>query len=77
MAKAACLFDCVKLQCMHLAAGCASELRAHRALDDAIALRGVVNYAAESLGVSTLKLMQRFACELDLTASVANLSSVL
>ena len=77
VAKAACLFDCVKLQCMTHMTGCASELRAHRALDDAIALRGVVNYAAESLGVSTLKLMQQFACELDLTASVANLSSVL
>ena len=77
VARAAGLFDCVKLQCMIRTAGCASELRAHRALDDAIALRGAVNYAAESLGVSTLKLMQQFACELDLTASVANLSSVL
>ena len=75
--KAVGVFDCVKLQCMLRAAGCTAELRAHRALDDAIALRGVVKHIAESLGVSALKLLQQFTCELDLTASVAHLSAVL
>ena len=38
VARATGLFDCVKLQCMLRATGCAGELRAHRALDDASAL---------------------------------------
>ena len=77
VAKAAGMLDCVKLQCMLRATGCAGELRAHRALDDAIALRGVVKYMADALGVSTPNLLRRFVCELDLPASVAQLYSVL
>ena len=46
-------------------------------LADAIALRGVVKYMAEALGVSTPNLLRRFVCELDLPASVAQLYSVL
>ena len=77
VAKAAAMFDCVKLQCMLRTSGCAAELRAHRALDDAIALRGVVNYIAEALGVSIIKLMQPFTFELDLAVSVAHLLSAM
>ena len=77
VAKAAGMLDCVKLQCMLRATGCEGELRAHRALDDAIALRGVVKYMAEALGVSTPNLLRRFVCELDLPASAAQLYSVL
>ena len=75
--KAVGMFGCVKLQCMLDTAGCAGGLRAHRALDDAIALRGVVTFMAEAFGVSTLRLLQQFTCELDMTASVAHLSSVM
>ena len=77
VAKAAGMLGCVKLQCMLRATGCAGELRAHRALDDAIALRGVVKYMADALGVSTPNLLRRFVCELDLPASAAQLYSVL
>ena len=77
VAKAAGMLDCAKLQCMLRATGCEGELRAHRALDDAIALRGVVKYMAEALGVSTPNLLRRFVCELDLPASAAQLYSVL
>ena len=77
VAKAAGMLDCVKLQCMLRVAGCAGELRAHRALDDAIALRGVVKHLAEAFGVSTPNLLRRFVRELDLPASVAQLHSVL
>ena len=77
VAKAAGMFECVKLQCMHRVASGRGELRAHRALDDAIALQGVVKYVAESLGISILSLLQRFTCEVDLDASVAHLSCTL
>ena len=75
--KAVGMFGCMKLQCMLDTAGCAGGLRAHRALDDAIALRGVVKFMAEALGVSTPNLLRRFVCELDLPTSVAQLYSVL
>ena len=47
------------------AAGCTAELRAHRALDDAIALKVVVKYMAETLGASTLKLLHRLCVSLN------------
>ena len=75
--EAVSMFGCVALQCMLDTAGCAGGLRAHRALDDAIALRGVVKFMAESLGVSTPNLLRRFVCEIDMPTSVAQLYSVL
>ena len=76
--EAVSMFGCVALQCMLDTAGCAGGgvLRAHRALDDAIALRGVMKYVAETFGASTLRLLQQFTRELGLTASVVQLSSV-
>ena len=70
---------CMKLQCMLLHLGERGEgtsLRAHRALDDAIVLRDVVNNIAHRLGVSTNCLLSVFSHELDLGASIAHLSSI-
>ena len=70
---------CMKLQCMLLHLGERGEgtsLRAHRALDDAIVLKDVVNNIAHRLGVSTNSLLSVFSHELDLGASVAHLSSI-
>ena len=71
---------CMKLQCMLLHLGERGEgtnWRAHRALDDAIVLRDVVNNIAHRLGVSTNSLLSVFSHELDLGASVAHLSSII
>ena len=70
------MFGCMKLQCMRCTTGRADGLRAHRALDDAVALKEVVCCMAESFGVPVLTLLAPFARELDVSASVAQLSSV-
>ena len=71
---------CMKLQCMllhlHECGGGGASLRAHRALDDAIVLKDVVGNLAYRLGVPTHALLSNFSCELDLRASVAQLSSI-
>ena len=72
---------CMKLQCMLLHLGEHGEgakgLRAHRALDDAIVLKDVVGNIAHRAGVSMHCLLSAFSNELDLAASVAQLSSIL
>ena len=71
----------MKLQCMllHLSerGEGTTKLRAHRALDDAIVLKDVVNNIAQGLGVSTNSLLSVFSHELDLGASIAHLSSTI
>ncbi len=72
---AASLGGCVKLQC--LVRSCAAEhLRAHRALDDAIALQAVAHTVAAQMGLSIVRLFAPVATQLDLEASVAELSAV-
>ena len=65
---------CLKLQCMVREMADASDLRAHRALDDVIALRHVAATAAQSRGVTVTLLLLRFALELDLPSSLAQTS---
>ena len=77
VAKAARMFDCVKLQCALQSSGCMEKLRAHRALDDAFALKAVVRHMAEAYGVSTLKLLAQFTYDFDVSASAAQLSALL
>ena len=48
--------------------------RAHRALDDCVSLRQVMAAAALGLGISLSALLGRFAQEVDLPSSVAQLS---
>jgi len=69
------LGGCQKLQCLARIAGGADGLRAHRALDDCVALRGVMECVAARLGSSCLlQLLRPFAVRLDAAASMASVS---
>ena len=67
---------CANLQCLARVLGRHDALRAHRALDDAIALRDVVRCAAEAFGTTPLALAQLVALELDAAGSAAQISVV-
>ena len=67
--------ECLKLQCLAKIAGGADGLRAHRALDDCVALRGVMECVAARLGSSCLlQVLRPFAARLDAVASIAQVS---
>ena len=68
------LGGCLKLQCLARVAGGAEGLRAHRALDDCVALRGVMECLAARSGVGLLELLRPFAVQLDAVASMAHVS---
>ena len=55
----------------------ASDLRAHRALDDVLALRHVVTSVAQVLGVSVSDLLARHAQEVDMPSSLAQATVLL
>ena len=65
---------CMKLQCLVHCAGQLEGLRAHRALDDCYALRGVIQHVAWRQGLSLWALLRNFSVELDLPASCAQVS---
>ena len=65
---------CAKLQC--LVRGHCVGLRAHRALDDCIALRAVIHGIAESYGVRALDLLRPLVLSLDAPASAAQVSTL-
>ena len=67
----------MKLQCLVKVLGDPADLRAHRALDDCVALRHVAVALAEQLGLDLLLWLQRFACELDLRSSLLQLDVLL
>lgn len=64
---------CAKLQCLSLRLMVDSG-RAHRALDDVLSLRSVSESLAQSLGLTLPSLLARFAVEVDLPSSLAQLS---
>ena len=66
-------YGCNKLQCISLRARIDTG-RAHRALDDCLALRRVVESMAQSLDVPLGALLKHFAVEVDLASSLAQLS---
>ena len=68
------LGGCAKLQC--LVRGHCQGLQAHRALDDCIALRAVVQGVAESYGIRTLDLLTPLVVRLDIAASAAQVSTL-
>jgi len=68
---------CMKLQCMVQTCLPIGNLRAHRALDDVIALREVCEFVAARLGSSTLSLFEAVARTLDLHASEVHLATIL
>ena len=68
--------SCMKLQCM--IKGLSDEsLRAHRAMDDCLALKIVMTNLAEGLGFKLPDLLRRFALSVQLEASAAQLSVVM
>ena len=69
------LGGCAKLQCL-VQGQCVGSLRAHRALDDCIALRAVVQGIAESYGVCVLDLLRDMVVSLDAPASAAQVSTL-
>ena len=67
------LDGCLKLQCLFRACSCPrSGLRAHRALDDCIALRSVTCHIASAIGMGEAELLGKFAFEIDLGQSCSN-----
>ena len=70
----ATLGGCAKLQC--LVRGRCAELQAHRALDDCIALRAVLQHLADLLGIHILDVLRPFAMKLDVHASIAHMSTM-
>ena len=68
---------CSKLQCLIRSLSGGEDLRAHRALDDCIALRRVVIALAWKAGVSLPSLMHSFAVAVDLDSSIAQISVLL
>ena len=68
---------CLKLQCLIRSMSRGEDLRAHRALDDCIALRRVVIAFAWKAGVSLPSLMHSFAVAVDLDSSIAQISVLL
>ena len=69
--------SCKKLQCLVKQLGETADLRAHRALDDTVALRNVSKVLAERVGCTLPELMRRFALDLDFDKSLAVLSILL
>ena len=69
--------SCKKLQCLVKLLGETADLRAHRALDDTVALRNVSKVLAERVGCTTPELLRQFALELDFDKSLAVLSILL
>jgi len=67
---------CLKLQCLFSSIASARDLRAHRALDDCLALRCVVHNVAYRLGCSVTELMRRFACSWDELESMAQIAAL-
>ena len=68
---------CLKLQCWFNSIAFANDLRAHRALDDCLALRCVVHNVAYRLGCSVTELMRKFACCWDELTSVAQIAALI
>ena len=68
------LGGCAKLQC--LVRGHCAGLQAHRALDDCIALRAVVQGVAETYGLDALDLLRPLVVRLDGEASLAQVSTL-
>lgn len=68
--------ECLKLQCLALASHDQLGLRAHRALDDCYALRGVIQRVARRYDLSIWRLFRNFAHELDLEATWAHVATL-
>ena len=72
-----CVGECAKLQCAFRSCGGRHCLRAHRALDDCIALGAIVHHISFSLGVTPWMLLRHFATRLDEDSTCAGLSALM
>ena len=61
---------CARLQCMARCCSCGGGSRAHRALEDTVALRDVMGHCAATLGISTKSLLTPFARRFDADATL-------
>ena len=61
---------CARLQCLARCCRCGTG-RQHRALEDTVVLRSVVQHCADYSGVSVQKLLGRFARRFDAQATLA------
>ncbi len=62
---------CARLQCLVRCCG-GSATRAHRALEDMVALRDVVGHCAQSFGVTARELVAPFVRRLDVPATLVS-----
>ena len=69
--------ECNKLQCAFRSCSGPPSLRAHRALDDCLALASVVRHISASLGVAPFTLLRQFAARMDENVTVAQLTALL
>ena len=68
---------CLKLQCLFSQIAAPGELRAHRALDDCLALRDVVHSVACRLDCSVTSLLCKLAFRWDEPASRAQVAKLI
>eukprot|EP00973_Karenia_brevis_P096386 12431531-Karenia_brevis.AAC.3 len=69
--------SCLKLQCLTRCIGGTNNLQAHRALDDCLCLREVIEHSALRLGTNICGLLKQFAVQLDAESSVAQVCALL
>ena len=69
--------ECKKLQCALRVCCGPPTLRAHRALDDCVALEAVVRHVSASLGIKPWALLLPFAFRLDEASAVAQMSALI
>ena len=69
--------ECAKLQCALRVCCGPPTLRAHRALDDCVALEAVVRHMSASLGIKPWELLRPFAFRLDGASAVAQMNALI
>ena len=69
--------ECAKLQCALRVCCGPPTLRAHRALDDCVALEAVVRSVSCSLGIKPWELLRPFAFRFDSSSAVAQMNSLI
>ena len=61
---------CARLQCMARCCNSAGGERAHRALEDTVALRAVVHHCADTIGLTPAALLCPFVCSFDVNSTL-------
>ena len=69
--------ECNKSQCSIRECAGPQRLRAHRALDDCIALEALIRHVSESFGVTPWALLQPFACRMDEGLTMTQMSALI